>query len=163
MRRKQFQGYGRGPRCHCKKFGHIKRNCDELAKSRIPVSFQEKRREKRSAYKVTEDKSDSESIGLVVCHTLIVGTTSSQGRWIVDSGATCHMCNNQKMFMEFQALDHPSDVTLGDGHTLKASGRGKVALEMKLPTGRAHCTMSSWCPTLHTIYSVCLEQQKVGT
>ena len=43
----KYQGYGRGPRCHfCKKFDHIKRNCEEFVKS--------KRRDRQGVYKVTE-------------------------------------------------------------------------------------------------------------
>ena len=131
----KYQGYGR-PRCHyCKKVGHFKRNCDEFAK------FIQERKAKQGAYKAAAH-DDSESIGLVVRHALTVSTIGSQDKWIVDSGATCHMCNNRNLFTEFQALDHSLEVTLGDGHALKASGRGTVALKMKLPSGRArYCTL----------------------
>ena len=80
----KYQGYEKGPRCHfCKKFGHIKWNCEEFVKS--------KRRDRQGVYKVTEDNSDSEGIGLVVRHALTVSISGSQDKWIVDSGATCHM------------------------------------------------------------------------
>ena len=39
-------------------------------------------------------------------------------------------------------MDHPLEVTLGDGHALRASGRGTVAMKMKLPNGRTRqCTL----------------------
>ena len=43
------------------------------------------------------------------------------------------MCNNEKLFVEFRSLKKPLEVTLGDGFTLEATGRGIVPFEMKLP------------------------------
>ena len=59
--------------------------------------------------------------------------TGVDGKWIVDSGATCHMCCNEKLFSELQSLEKPTDVR--DGHTLQASGEGIVLLRMNLPNG----------------------------
>ena len=39
--------------------------------------------------------SESEGVGLVAYHVLSV---SQQDGWIVDSGATSHMCNDQNFF-----------------------------------------------------------------
>ena len=79
--------------------------------------------------------SDSESAGMLVCHVLSVSAKNRSDSWIVDSGATCHMCNNVVLFVELQSLNESLQVTLGDGHTPEAAGRGTVALEMKLPDG----------------------------
>ena len=38
----------------------------------------------------------------------------------VDSGATCHMCNDRTLFVNFNSLAEPRYITLGDGHTVKA-------------------------------------------
>jgi len=42
------------------------------------------------------------------------------------------MCNNEGLFVNFQSLEEPLEVTLGDGHPLKATGCGIVMLTMKL-------------------------------
>ena len=76
--------------------------------------------------------SDDENDALIATHALQAG---SVGNWIVDSGATCHMCSNKKMFVDLNPLEEPMEVTLGDGHTLQAVGRGVVSLKMKLPSG----------------------------
>ena len=47
----------------------------------------------------------------------------------MDSGATCHMCNDKGLFAEFVSLKSPLE---GDGHVLQAIGRGKVSMQMKL-------------------------------
>ena len=57
-------------------------------------------------------------------------------QWIVDSGATCHMCNDKGLFDDFSDLPQAQDVTLGDGHNLKAVGRGSVTLELELSKDR---------------------------
>ena len=53
----------------------------------------------------------------------------------MDSGATCHMCNNEAFFVEQKQLKTPQEVTLGDGRSLKGTAEGTVKLETLLPDG----------------------------
>ena len=69
----------------------------------------------------------------MVCPALSIGQLDS---WIVDSGATCHMCNNKALFANLQQLKEPLEVTLGDGHPLvnwtwKCYGNVEAATELK--------------------------------
>ncbi len=115
--KKQFKG--RGPRCHyCHKFGHIQRFCPERSKTTDKRSG--KGREK-------VDKT------LVTCHVLSVGGSSNQ--WIIDSGATCHICYSKELFEDLHVLGEPQHVTLGDGRQLKVVGKGDISLKLKLPGG----------------------------
>ena len=66
-----------------------------------------------------ESSSSSDNDALVAFHAL---SATSTGNWIVDSGATCHMCNNAKMFAKFKSFKKAQD--LGDGHVLEATGEG---------------------------------------
>ena len=102
------------------------------------------------AFKVTitaedENSTDSESTGLVVQHALSTKCTTkctSHDQWILDSGATCHMCNKKELFNQFHTLQAPLNVTLGDGRSLQATGHGNVVLTMNLPHGRIkRCTL----------------------
>ena len=61
---------------------------------------------------------------------------SQANAWILDSGATCHVCNNEKMFIEFNPLKRAQSVILGDGHRLEATGRGVVDVQLILPNGQ---------------------------
>ena len=136
------------PRCHfCNKPGHFKRDCEEFAKVQAQTKLvQAKRKTKAGAFKVTitaedENSTDSESTGLVVQHALSADSREHD-RWILDSGATCHMCNNEVMFSDLQALHSPLNVTLGDGRNLLAVGCGNVVLTMNLPQGKMEsCTL----------------------
>ena len=51
----------------------------------------------------------------------------------MDSGATCHMYNDESMFTEMKKLGSSEKVTLGDGRPLEVAGEGTVDMEM-LPT-----------------------------
>ena len=50
---------------------------------------------------ITDDEncSDGESTGLVVQHALSADS-NAHDQWIIDSGATCYMCNNEAVFSE---------------------------------------------------------------
>ena len=53
----------------------------------------------------------------------------------MDSGATCHMCNDREQFSELRQLKESQEVTLGDGHTLEGTAIGAVKIEALLPDG----------------------------
>ena len=135
--------YGKGPRCHyCKKLGHIKRNCNELVGKFKGVAQDRRRSAYRAAVQYAEDSSGEEGTGLLVSHALTMQASNLRGKWIVDSGATSHMCNNQHLFGKFRALTQHLDVTLGDGHALKATARGTVTLVMNVPNCKDNkCTL----------------------
>ena len=84
---------------------------------------------------ITCEESDSESFGLIASHALAVISSNKYSAWIVDLGALCHMCHTKKMFTTLYQIEKPIDVTLGEGRTLTAIGRGKVVLEMLLLNG----------------------------
>ena len=60
--------------------------------------------EKERAYKAAESdySSSDESDAMVNCQVFAVSTTTA--KWIVDSGATCHMCKDSKLFDKFESL-----------------------------------------------------------
>ena len=135
----------KGPKCHnCGQFGHIRRNCSELAETenKSDSSQKERRSFKQKAKKVDVRRryissSDDEYVGLIVDHALSASAISQLNSWIVDSRETCHMCNDRKLFVELRNLKQPQEVSLGDGHELEAIGQGIVELEMKLPNERS--------------------------
>jgi hypothetical protein len=68
------------------------------------------------------DDSD-ESAGLVVNHVTLSASSFRllNNSWIVDSGATCHMCNRSELFIEFAQLNQPLHIALGDGHKVDSN------------------------------------------
>ena len=115
---------------------------------------------KHSANKAdTKEQVSSDDEALVVCHAL---SATSRGNWIVDSGATCHMCNDKKLFTELSSLRRPQEITLGDGHVLEATAEGMVTLETLLPDRN-----SQKCNLKNVLYIttclVCQKHQKQGS
>ncbi|KAF2346493.1 hypothetical protein FHG87_022751 [Trinorchestia longiramus] len=53
--------------------------------------------------------------------------------WIVDSGATQHMCNKQSEFSSYSDPSSPVRVEIGDDRALKGIGIGDVRLKITLP------------------------------
>ena len=74
--------------------------------------------------------SDSEGTGLIICQDAFSVGKESDGNsdWIVDSGASAHICNNENSFVSLNSLDESQDVIIGDGRALKAIGLGVVRL-----------------------------------
>jgi len=68
-----------------------------------------------------------------------VSNNSNGAHWIVISGATCHVCNDQNLFIELNNLKSPLDIALGDGHALNTSGCGTVTLILESGSMRRKC------------------------
>ena len=87
--------------CHfCKKPGHFKRNCRKFA-AQLQVNDNPKHSANKAAAKEQESSSTSNDEAMVVSHAL---SATSRGNWIIDSGATCHMCSDKKLFRELNYL-----------------------------------------------------------
>ena len=115
------KGSGSKVHCHyCKQLGHFQRNCPERLKGRQELS--------------PNDKGKSVKVGLVK-HSLLKACEPTY-HWIMDSGATCHICSTKEHFDTYLPLQKSLQVTLGDGHQVEAIGTGVVTLKLNLP-GRA--------------------------
>ena len=122
----------KGPQCyHCGKYGHIKRECHQLTRSHeTKTDAKKKKFATRQNVYAAENKSNEEVIGLVVEHALAADVLTN---WIVDSGATCHMCYEEDLFIEMTKLEEPQKITVGDGYSVEAVSKGTVELMMKVP------------------------------
>ena len=154
----------RGRACfHCGKPGHIRKNCyDFKAEKRRKEKRENPTASQKAAASVAREDShsDSEESVLISIDDRALYTTSSheQSTWIVDSGATTHMCHDKQSFTNLYQLENPIDVVLGDGRALTAVGRGEVVLDMVLPNGESKlCTLCDvlYVPQLsHNLISV---------
>ena len=60
----------------------------------------------------------------------------------IDSGATCHLCNERSAFVSYETLKAPLKVKLGDGYEIDGIGSGTVALTTQLSNGKyKKCTL----------------------
>ena len=133
----------RGPQCHyCGKFGHIQRNCRDRLNEEKQESEQHHRRpvnktkQRANNVEVREQESSSdEEVGLVHQHVFAargVNEPSHTGtQWLIDSGATSHICNDRSLFTDLKKLNQPLDVVIGDGRALPTKYSGTVHLQVK--------------------------------
>ncbi|KAK4325723.1 hypothetical protein Pmani_003666 [Petrolisthes manimaculis] len=124
---------------HCGKEGHIKRYCWTLKNQQTQQGAGSSGEKSNSA----EGDYGNESVGLLAAHAMSACDKNVLANtWIVDSGATCHMCNNKELFVQYNDKDSVS-VSLGDGHSLEALGSGKIILKMLLPDNKIQkCILS---------------------
>lgn len=152
------------PRCYqCGKIGHIRRNCRVWeSKPRSPTrdrrrgTYSPPRDKRRGAYRAEEEWSESEEEGAGLLTTQ-GAQTSDQDLWIIDSGASSHMCKNSHKFRNFHTFRRQLEVTLGDGHSLGATGKGDVTLMMNMADGKSKCTLRDvlYVPNLaYNLFSV---------
>ena len=118
--------------------GHIKREyCDYLDKQK---SYRDKGVQRHGANKANvkrsgNNSSDIESVGLIVRDPLSTCVTSRCDSWIVDSGATCPMSNDSKLFAAIcQSKCHSAMDTVC---RLVGVECGYIHLTMKLSTGKS--------------------------
>ena len=117
--------------CHyCKKPGHFKRDCRKFVQAQSGLKQKSPARRPEREDRLHED-------AMLISNALVA---RSRDDWIVDSGATSHMCNSRDMFTELDQLGPGEKVTLGDGSPLDVIGQGTVSMDMVLGNGgRRRC------------------------
>ncbi len=126
----------RSVKCHhCGKFGHIRRFCKDLNKDKGTKDSKSPANKGNQVGK-GQSGSRSESLGLVLQSLTVSACGINSETWIVDSGATSHMCNNKALLEDLVELSEPVDVMLGDGKILNAVGSGVVTVHTNLANGK---------------------------
>ena len=133
------------PKCfNCGKLGHIQRYCRAKREDQDWIKEDQKERKDFHKQKVTvsvdnDSDTNGDDCGLANradCALPVID------EWIIDSGATTHMCSNKKAFTTLYQLKSPIKVTVGDGRALTAIGRGDVVLNMECPSSESEsCTL----------------------
>ena len=121
-RNANFKNKGKNePVCfHCGRPGHIRKNC-----------YSYKNAQKEKVMNVDVENSDSDC-GLMISHCL---SANLDENWVIDSGATAHMCFSKNKFTDYKVLSSPINVCVGDGRTLEAVGKGNIDLIFIMPSG----------------------------
>uniref|UniRef100_A0A1X7TV64 Retrovirus-related Pol polyprotein from transposon TNT 1-94-like beta-barrel domain-containing protein n=1 Tax=Amphimedon queenslandica TaxID=400682 RepID=A0A1X7TV64_AMPQE len=121
----------RSVRCHCHKLGHYQRNCPERGHG----GDKQKSYEPRHGHKpVADAKGPDKRAGKHAAYSTQTRYNSDSESECVTVGLMvqpCRISNNRSLFVEYKSLEE-SGVTLGDGQTLKAVGKGVVALKLQL-------------------------------
>lgn len=99
----------------CKTEGHFKSDCPKykswLAKKKNNKSVDQKAN-------LTSGGNDEQQY---------LFTTSQEGGWIVDSGATCHIAGHKDQFVNFNK-DHREKIYVANGEQVSALGKGTICV-----------------------------------
>ena len=91
-----------------------------------------------------ESSSDGER-GLVIINHAILSTTKNidpENSWIIDSGATSHMCMDKKWYAgELKQLKEPELIKVGDGSFIECNSVGDIELDMKIGDNFRNCKL----------------------
>ena len=155
------------PKCfNCGKLGHIQRYCRAKREDQNWIKEDQKERKDFHKQKVTvsvdnDSDTNGDDCGLANSADCALPVIDE---WIIDSGATTHMCSNKKAFTTLYQLESPIKVTVGDGRALTAIGRGDVVLNMECPSSESEsCTLHDvlYVPELsYNLVSVAKVSQK---
>ena len=76
-------------------------------------------------------------------------TLASRASWIIDSGATSHICNDRRMFANLDMVKL-SDIRIGDKSNVKAVGRGSIEVSISVRGKPRKCILENvvYAPTM---------------
>lgn len=118
---------------HCQKPGHTKETCWKI--HGLPPSM----------LKYIKKKDENEEHVVVVSYGLNCGSSEDLRKsWIVDSGATTHVCSDRSLFLSFEDLENSQAIMVGNGEKVLAKRKGKVQL-----SGKVILQNVLFCPDLH--------------
>lgn len=89
-------------------------------------------------------------------------------RWIADSGASAHMCNNREWFKALDLFKEPKTCNVGDGRPIAILGKGSVEVTSKVGDKENNVTLTNvlFIPSLATnliSIGVCTGQDVIST
>ena len=140
-----------GAKCnYCKKTGHFWRDCRKLK--------EDNKRKKKFANAKSSQKNENAYMAVDSDGSRTYGKSMNRAfakddLWIVDSGATKHMTHNKSNFSNYQRLETPLKVTLGDGDATYAYAIGEVLFETNGEIGKLSNVL--WVPKIkQNLFSV---------
>ena len=117
---------------YCLKPGHQKQGC--WLRQQAESARQEREKGSRQGTRVRKEIGEVDAIFASV--KALVGTykrkeNQDEGVWIVDSGASHHLCYERHLFESLKRMETPAPVSIGDGSALLATGYGRVSIRIE--------------------------------
>ena len=137
----------KGPCFFCDQMGHLKRDCEEFKEYQIYKQKKEKQEHAHFSKAYDSDVDDfnfEDAIALVVSDSLSGTSHNDKDKWIVDSAASSHMCNDVNQFRDLKALKRVKKVKVGNGCFMEAKLEGTVSINLKSRNNKvSKCKLSN--------------------
>ena len=88
---------------------------------------------------------------------LLTDGLTRQMEWIINSGATIHLCANRDWFTSYHPLNPPHKVILGNKNSILALGAGQIEMTIDVAGDSKHIIVHNvlFCPMVaHNLLSV---------
>ena len=116
---------------NCGRPGHIRRYCKAKKEGAQKDSRKNYRsHDSSSSDDVSDDDDDDCEALIVIDQALSTVSSGSKNKWIIDSGASKHMCNDKKLFSKIEDLKKPQIVKIGNGYPVRV--KEKVLSNLRL-------------------------------
>ena len=101
----------------CHKRGHFKKNCTRY------IVWKKKQQHVNTT---ANNKFCLSAVNSDYCFV----ATDGYGKWIIDSGASCHICNDEKVFVNLnRSVRKP--IVLANNNTVISNGEGMIKISLK--------------------------------
>ena len=119
-------------RCYCcGKIGHMQKDCFKRDKRSKLTAKKQLAGQKGSVDKKKPTGTKTNTIGLLASEAHALSAKTQTRNWIIDSGATSHICCNKSMFVKLENMTASQAITLGDGRSITAHSQGNVEVRLK--------------------------------
>ena len=126
------QKFKRPVKCYnCGRNGHIKKYCNVKNVHENKDSSSKSMKGKVNLANKVNSSDEELTLYASALSTCMVNINNDS--WVIDSGATQHMCNSKNIFSSFIEFSAPSNVEVGDGRSLSALGKGNISLKLNMP------------------------------
>ena len=108
---------------YCKRPGHIARHCFKNPES---PRFKGNKNKAQSNQKQSDLSPESMPANVVSFMASQKHTSAQNQSWIIDSGASAHMCNDKNTFHDLKSTASVKTVSIGNGQEVSVNGMGSV-------------------------------------
>jgi hypothetical protein len=122
----------------CGAIGHFKKDCPQNKKN--PSSSPSPSHKAKIAAENGVENVTSNELELNLFKAA-VGKSDLSSDWLIDRGSSCHMTRQKDLLSQYLHFEKPQKVSLGDGFTEDAVGRGQVMVKMLQVDGASQESM----------------------
>lgn len=137
----RYKTSNKKPKCYnCNKYGHYTKECKVKRKSVKAACAMEEDQSDEEDDMEDEDDSEQASANLCVFLNFIATNKDIQdfdllsSMWIIDSGASRHMCAERSMFTNFRSSTIKS-ISMANSKRISVTGEGDIILKCQTPDG----------------------------